>query len=189
MRVGYVRHLPHWPVAKQEAILAEKGVRRIYVEGRGDETFAEAVKQLRGAKDTLEVACGLRVLGDSRREWIERVAKIKEKGAAFVDHASGGRIQTEQGAELVDRALIEQRGEAAIGSSANASRLGKKANAVRWRKLRKRMPKREALVIWKGNPDLGNTEVIALMPGWTVTTAYRHFKRRDVPSGPRSGKN
>ena len=55
---------------------------------------------------------------------------------------------------------------------------------MRFYRVKGRMPKREALIIWR-NPKLSVSEAIELMTKWKQATAYKQLGKRDVPAGRR----
>jgi hypothetical protein len=172
--VGPSRYLSE---RKQRALLVAAGVeeRVIYP----PDQWAALVKSLRPeAKDKAAVA-DLRIFG-SRRQLVEAVKAVEAKGSKLVVVESGTELDAPTLHE-VDRTLTRWRGEAAIKSRAQARKLGKRGAAARAAKIEtERLAKDGARTIWldlKKYPEAW--QALIYMPGWTRTTAWRHFGPRE----------
>lgn len=172
MHRGYARN------GREEAILAASGIkpRQIYLEGRGGEGLA-TVHLRKG--DELFTVHGLRALGESRRDIVDEVERIKQLGAVIVDVETGQRSDVD-GVAMLDAALARLRGEKVMppGKAERMQRLSVKA------RIGDRMGQREALAIWR-DPRLSTGEAIAKMPGWSERTAYLKLGKRGLPTGRR----
>jgi hypothetical protein len=104
------------------AVEAGKSPRAIYVEGRGAETFDACVASFR-AGGSLGLVGGLRVLGSSRRQIMERLRILRERGVHPYDLESG----LADIAELLNAAINKIAGGRALRESAHvARRMGRK---------------------------------------------------------------
>lgn len=156
--------------------------REIYREGQGRESFGNW-KLRRG--DTLLTVHGLRAFGDTRKAMREAVDLVQSWGAEIEDVETGDRTDA-KGAQMLDDALARIHGERRIVSPSRAREM--QAASVK-KRVKGRMPKREALKIWR-NADLTIGEAVAAMgPGWSAGTAYRQLGVRGVPTGRRGNKS
>ena len=148
-----------------------------------DDEWPACVKSLRPG-DRLVLGGGLRVLGDNREEIADRVAEVRGRKAVVMD-AETGRTAADDGAELMSEAIARLRGEKIMPDAERARDMQRASTRA---KVKGRMPKREALAIWR---DVSKTvpEALKLMRDWTQASAYREFGPRGIPAGPRPGKN
>jgi hypothetical protein len=172
--VGPSRYLSE---RKQRDLLIHAGVeeRVIYA----PDQWAAFVRALRPeAKDKAAVA-DLRIFG-SRRQLVQAVKDIEAQGAKLVVVESGTEIDVPTLRE-VDRTLTRWRGEAAIKTKKRASELGKRGAAARAKlQAEARLGEKEARAIWQNlNRYLSAEDALRSMPGWTRTTAWRHFGPRE----------
>jgi hypothetical protein len=162
---------------KQRALLVAAGVeeRVIYP----PDQWAALVKSLRPEEKDKAAVADLRIFG-SRRQLVEAVKAVEAKGCKLVVVESGTELDAPTLCE-VDKTLTRWRGEAAIKSRAQARKLGRRGAAAKAAKVEAgRMPKDEARAIWRdltGYPDAWRA--LIYMPGWTRTTAWRHFGPRE----------
>lgn len=187
MRIAFVSGYRKEPEKAQIAFHEANGIprRRIYVEGQGSESLSTAIRALRPG-DMLEVI-GFRVLGSNRREILAGYEAIRAKGAGVLDAKTGERAK-DDGAVMLAKALASIQGDASATSDEElAERARKGGEAMRKKALKKRMNKRDALVIWK-NPDLTVAQALKKMKGWTQASAYRDLKSRGIPAGRRTSK-
>lgn len=161
---GYARN------AADEKRLRDAGVKTIYRADKGE--TPGRFKMRKG--ELLGVVDGLRAFGEARRDLIAAERMIHGWGAVIADVETGLRSDR-NGIEMMARALGPNRPSAEFKEM--------QAKSVRER-VKGRMPKREALAIWR-NPKLSVREAIELMKGWTQTTAYNQLGKRDVPAGRR----
>jgi hypothetical protein len=172
MNRGYARH------GKDEQRLIAAGLkpRQIYLEGRGNESWGKW--QMRSGEE-MGVVDGLRALGNSRSEIVDRVAQVHEWGAVVVDAETRKRSDRD-GVEMLDEALARIKGERSIGNRAKAMQEASVAARTKGR-----MPQREALKIWR-DPALTSGEAIQRMAGWERGTAYKVLGKRGLPVGRRA---
>ena len=153
-----------------EKRLRALGVKTIY---RGDK--GETLERFRMRKgELLGVVNGLLAFGQSRRDMVAAVKAVHARGAAIIDAESGLRSDRD-GVEMLSTALAPRRPSDAYRAA--------QAKGVENR-VRGRMPKREALMIWR-NPKFSVREAIELMTKWSQATAYKQLGKRDVPAGRR----
>ena len=156
--------------AADEKRLKALGIKTIY---RGDK--GETLDRFRMRKgELLGVVNGLLAFGEARRLMVDAVKSIHSCGAAIIDAETGLRSDRD-GVEMLAQALAPRRPSDAY-REAQAKGV---ANRVRGR-----MGKREALIIWR-NPKLSVKEAIELLHKWTQATAYKQLGKRDVPAGRR----
>lgn len=125
--------------------------------------------------ELLGVVDGLRAFGEAKRDMVAAEKLIHGWGAAVIDAETGLRSDR-NGIEMLALALGPNRPSAEFKSMQAASVC---------ERVKGRMPKREALVIWR-NPKLSVSEAIELMPKWTQSTAYKQLGPRGVPAGRRT---
>jgi hypothetical protein len=174
MKRGYARN------GRDEQRLIKAGLKAkdIYVEGRGKEGFGNW--RMRNG-ETLHVVEGLRALGNSRREIVDKFAMIRGWGATIEDAETGERA-SDDGVAMLDKALAKLKGERTIAGRAEDMQ----AASVRAR-TKGRLEERKAQIIWQdARWTVG--EAIARMPGWSLTTAYKAFGKRNLPIGRRGSK-
>jgi hypothetical protein len=156
--------------AKDEARLRAAGVKTIY---RSDKGEAPGKFKMRKG-EYLGVVDGLRAFGEAKGTIIAAVELVHSWGATIID-AETKLCSRRDGAKMMGQALGPNRPSAEFKSMQAAS--------VRER-VKGRMPKREALIIWR-NPKLSVSEAIELMTKWKQATAYNVLGKRDVPAGRR----
>jgi hypothetical protein len=171
MNRGYARH------AKDEQRLIAAGLkeRKIYLEGRGNESWG---KWSMRKGEQLAVVDGLRALGSSRAQMVAAVSRVHGWGAVVVD-AETGKRSDQDGVEMLDEALARIKGERSIGNRARSMQVASVAARTKGR-----MPQREALKIWR-DPALTSGEAIQRMAGWERGTAYKVLGKRGLPVGRR----
>lgn len=93
MRIGYVKDQPGCSAADQELVLLTAGIPkdRIWMEGRGGETLKECLRAMRGKVVELEIAYGLRPLGNTDDEVESAVDMIHAAGKIVLDPLTGLR--------------------------------------------------------------------------------------------------
>lgn len=156
--------------AADEKRLKTAGVKTVY---RGDK--GETLERFRMRKgELLGVVNGLRAFGEARRNMVDAVKVVHGYGAAIVDVESGLRSDRD-GVEMLSLALAPRR----PSDNYRKAQAAGVANRVKGR-----MGKREALIIWR-NPAFSVKEAIELMHKWTQATAYKQLGKRDVPAGRR----
>lgn len=165
IRCGYA------PDAKAEGRLRAAGVRTIYLEGRNSESLSRIVMR-RG--EFLGVVDGYRAFGKTHREIAAALDPIHKIGATVID-VETGQNSRDHGHKMFSDALSPPK------PSAEHMQMMSKAAAKR---LKGRMPKAEALVIWR-NPKLSTSEAIDLMKGWKQATAYNQLGKRFAITGRR----
>lgn len=177
MRQAYVRPFRRWTAEKQIDTLLGAGVpeRRIYVEGRGSETLAAAIRATR--KDEFLEVVALRVFGDSLRDIREAYEALRDRGAGVLE-VTTGRKASQDGIPLYHDAHRALHGEASAGSRAEMARRGSKGGTIAAKKKKAaRMSEREARKIWRSARTA--LEALEQMPGWTRQTAYRRLGPRE----------
>lgn len=157
--------------AADEKRLKAAGIKTIYAGYSGE--VPGKFKMRRG--ELLGVVNGLRAFGDGRREMNAAVKLVHSWGAAIIDIETGLRSDRD-GVEMLHLALSPRRPSAVYQDMA--------AKAARVR-VKGRMPKREALIIWR-DPKLSVAEALDLMTKWTQGSAYRQLGPRGVPAGRRT---
>lgn len=178
--VGPSRYLSE---RKQKDRLVSAGVEERVVYGAAD--WPAFVLALR-AGDRAAVA-DLRVFG-SRRGLVAAAEEVATRGATLVvvDRAEIDMPTLRE----VDRTLTVWRGESAIKSGKRASAMGKRGVAARKKRLaEERLCDEAAAAIWRdreGYPDA--FDALRAMPGWTRTTAWRHFGKREAVKQKRRKK-
>ena len=146
------------------------GVKTIY---RGDK--GEILDRFRMRKgELLGAVNGLRAFGEARRGIVDAVKMVHGWGAAVIDAETGLRSDKD-GVEMLSQALAPRR----PSDDYRKAQAAGVANRVKGR-----MPKREALMIWR-NPKFSVREAIELMTKWSQATAYKQLGKRDVPAGRR----
>lgn len=159
---------------KDEKRLRAAGVRTIY---RADKGEGLGKFKMRSG-EVLGVVDGLLAFGSLRSQMRDAVATIHKQGAVIVDVETGERSDRD-GVAMLDAALVKYR-----PTSAKAREMQRASTEAQ---TEGRMPKSMAKRIWL-NPkfaELGNRDVIEMMPGWTWRSAYHHFGPRNVRSGPK----
>lgn len=168
--ISYIRKVPGWTVDKQREAV-----------GTVDAEYADATPEiaLQSARrgDELRVAAA-RVLADNRDAIAHVIEEVNARGATLREMYTH-RNSRDNGAGIMADAVAALANEA----RATGKRNGKAGSDVRWGKP-KRMKKREALTIWR-NEKHSVPEALALMDGWTQSTAYRLLGERGVPPGRR----
>lgn len=175
MKYGYARN------PREEKLLVQGGIRArdIYLEGRG----AECLEKIRFRPgDMLITVNGLRSLGDSRRDIVAVSGLIHAQGAVIQRIGSDLRSDSD-GIAMLDDALALLRSERSMSKPRQALEMQAKSVEVR---TKGRMPHRQAEAIWR-DPMLSVGEAIDRMRGWSFSTAYRVFGKRDTPAGRKSG--
>lgn len=187
MRTGYACKQPRFPVERQEEILRAAGVKRIYVEGRGLEDLAAALRAVRG-DEVLETVGGYRSFGMTRAEIMVQVAVVEKSGKVLQDVETGLRSD-KNGASLLDSALKKIKGEKSIGSSERAREMGSAGGIAKGKKAAAdRMPEEKARKIWFNLRLPSNQAAIDRMTNWSRETAYRKFGPSGRPTGRRGTK-
>jgi hypothetical protein len=106
---------------------------------------------------------------------------VEARGAVLVVAETGTSIDMPTLREI-DRTLHRWRGEAAIKTGKRASAMGKRGAEARKKSVAAaRLDKEAARAIWsdeKRYPDAA--DALDHMPGWTRTTAWRHFGPREI---------
>jgi hypothetical protein len=164
---GFARH------AKDEKRLRAAGVKTIYRADKGE--LPGKFKMRKG--ELLGVVDGLLAFGERRSDWTEAEELVHSWGAAIFDIDSKLRSDL-NGAKMFSRALTPPRPSDEYRAMQEA---GLKV------RIKGRMPEREAIIIWR-NPRLSTAEAVALMKGWSQSTAYNHLHERNVPAGRRNKK-
>lgn len=183
---GVIRHSKAFTAASQEKVLRAAGVKQIYTD-----QLPHAIASLRKGEGLY--VDGLRALGENQTRIVAELEKIHAKGGHVVD-ASTGRKTGLEGAVLMAEAVAalsnERRGHH------DAARLhglaGAKASAKAKRKGR--MPKSEAVIIWR-DIALQNYEALdkinaddAYPRKWTMPTLYKNLGKRGAYVGRRVTK-
>lgn len=161
---------------REEAILVQSGMTpgAIYLEGRHGETLGRIRMR---AGELLATVGGLRPLGGNRRDIVAAVTGLHAMGAAVLDIASGQRSDRD-GVVMLDAALRAIRGESVMPPGKAQDMAHRSARA----RTAGRMPKREALAIWR-DARLTIGQAIERMPGWSARTAYNLLGPRGLPTG------
>lgn len=169
MRVLYMCGRAGFTLKQQEKILAPLPGDKVYIEGRGAETFEAALKACRGIQ-VLEVAGGFRPLGDSISMVLENLEPLDRLGKVVFDPMSSRRSDKNYAA-MCRGYLASLRGESSIGDRApHIGKLGGMALAKKRRE--RRMPEKQAKKIWLDRRHIRNRDALLLMDGWTEPTAY-----------------
>lgn len=199
----YGRTVVGWTEAKQRDLFAQHGVKSrdgapIYFDTAG--TFPRqrkaAIASLHaGAKDELGIA-RLYVLASNRKDLREVLADIKSKGATIRELATGRVLHPDDCADaILDAVNWWGARTKTFGNltAAEAGELGKRTQA----RVRKKMyvPKALAWPIWS-DKTLSTEEAlrrINAIPGYSrkmrsLTTAYRHYGKREAFAGRRPDK-
>jgi hypothetical protein len=164
---------------KQRKLLVDAGVdeRVIYL---GENEWPAFVKALRPGTNDKAAVADLRVFG-SRRGLLAAAEAVEARGAVLVVAETGTSIDMPTLREI-DRTLHRWRGEAAIKTGKRASAMGKRGAEARKKSVAAaRLDKEAARAIWsdeKRYPDAA--DALDHMPGWTRTTAWRHFGPREI---------
>ncbi len=169
-RKGYARN------AGDEKRLLAAGLpaKDIYREDSGAEQWGNW--RLRTGEE-LWIVNGLLSFVTNRRAMMKALDTVEAWGAVIVDAETGLRSD-KNGAKLLDLGLRKRHGEMAM-KPGQAEEMQEASVAAR---TKGRMPKRQALVLWR-NPELKTAQAIKRMKGWSRGTAYRAFGKRGVPSG------
>lgn len=176
---GYIRHTRRHVASKQLAKLLAAGVKESAI--YRDDEWDACVKSLRHG-DKLVVAGLLRALGDSRKEIRAAIDQVRGRGAVVMDAETGRTAGSDDAVGMLNDTLAMIHAEAVMPSSEHAREMARKSAKAR---KPKRMPRAEAIVHWK-NPALSEGEALARMWGWNHSSAYREFKARGMPAGPKS---
>jgi hypothetical protein len=124
------------------------------------------------------VVADLRVFG-SRRRLVEAAEAVAKRGAKLMAVETGTELDMPTLRE-VDRTLTVWRGESALKNPKRASFIGRRGAAARKLSIaRERLDPEAARAIWKDERYQDAADALARMPGWTRTTAWRHFGARD----------
>jgi hypothetical protein len=136
------------------------------------------VKALRPEAGDKAVVADLRIFG-SRRALMKAVEEVAARGATLhvLESATDIDVPT---LRAVDRTLHRWRGESAMKGQ-RASKLGMRGAAARKVQIAAgRLDKEAAERIWRDLKRYPSAEeALENMPGWTRTTAWRHFKGRE----------
>lgn len=163
---------------KDENRLLAAGVKTIY---RGDKGEILGKFKMRD-KELLGVVDGLRAFGTTRSEMISAVKLMKSWGAAIIDAETKLRSDAD-GAEMLDDGLTKFHGEAKMpGGSRQARLMQTKSVEIR---TKGRMPRHEAEIIWKDTGAFTLPQALALMNGWSQSSAYRVLGDRGAKPGRR----
>jgi hypothetical protein len=170
---------------KQKNALVRAGVeeRAIYPATEWD----AFVKSLRPETEDKAVVADLRIFG-SRRELMKAAEQVAARGATLHVLETGTDLDMPT-LRLVDRTLHRWRGESAM-KGVRASKLGMRGAAAAKKKIEAgRLDKAAAERIWRDIQRYPSTEeALENMPGWTRTTAWRHFKGREPIEPPTKRK-
>jgi hypothetical protein len=160
---------------KQKNTLMKAGVEERVIYGADD--WPAFVKALR-PEDQAAVA-DLRVFG-SRRALVAAAEEVAARGATLHVIDAGTDIDMPT-LRAVDRTLTRWRGESALKNPERASTIGQRGAAARKVQITAgRLDEAAAAAIWRDIKRYPSTEeALEHMPGWTRTTAWRHFKGRE----------
>ena len=177
MKRGYVRPSGRVGRAKQVAEMGRHLIEVVYVEGN-EETADDAIRSLREG-DELCVTT-LDRLAAKRSEIMSRVEAVHSRGAVVVELLSGRRSNDAKAlphmvAEAFEMLLRDNRYQ--------TRKYGKKTGKKGGRPKVDRMPKDQALVIWRSAVYEKPEDAIVHMPGWSVRTAFRLLKGRGLRVG------
>jgi hypothetical protein len=145
--------------------------------------WAAFVKALRPETADKAVVADLRIFG-SRRALMKAVEEVAARGATL--HVLDGETDIHAPTmRAVDRTLHRWRGESAMKGQ-RASKFGMRGAAARKRQIAAaRLDKDAAERIWRDTKRYpSGEEALEHMPGWTRTTAWRHFKGREPVEPP-----
>jgi hypothetical protein len=161
---------------KQRDMLVRAGLEdRVIYEAANWPAFVKALRP----GDRAAVA-DLRIFG-SRRALVAAVEEIEARQAKLVAIESDTAIDAPTLRE-VDRTLTRWRGEAALKDRKRASAMGKRGAVARKRQIAEaRLNDDAAWMVWKDKRYKDVADALALMPGWTRTTAWRHFGPHEKP--------
>jgi hypothetical protein len=172
---GWTTRYKYLSERKQRTMLIDAGAEERVIYPEADQ---EAwIRSMRPGDEA--IVADLRVFG-SRKALGEASAAIAAKGATLVTCATDVRIHHPTLAD-VQRTESLWAGERSMGSSKRAKELSARGNEARQRNIAaSRLDKEAAGRIWRDLKRYPSAEeALENMPGWTRTTAWRHFKGRE----------
>ena len=129
-------------------------------------------------KDEALAVLGLQDLGKTRFEIAEAVAKIRAAGAHVIEYPSG-RIAGD-GVGMLNDALSRHHGAQRGMTPERAAEMAKSREAA---KRKGRMPKTQAIKIWRASRYKSYFDALKHMPGWNKMSAYKELGPRNTGTG------
>lgn len=172
---GYARNLFANIAAQQERALLDAGCSGVFVEGRGEETFAHVARKARGAIVKVTTAA---VLPNGAQGIGDALAELDLHKAVLVVEDTGKRSDSIQRGEIILDALEGQRrNKHEYNSRTGRKAAGKAAKA----REKPRAPIKEVLTLWRdtaGHPDTQALGKLLAAKGWTLRMMYSRFGGR-----------
>lgn len=181
VRRGYTTPYKFLSERKQHTILVAAGVEERVIYGRNDwESF---VRSLREGDEA--VVAELQVFG-SRKALGQASAQVAARGAVLLAAVTETRIDppTLSEAHRTETQWAKQRSFGTRKRAKELSDRGVKAAKEAYAAVR--MDRAAAKAIWLDAKRYRSVEeALEHMPGWTRTTAWRHFRKRPEPPQPK----
>jgi hypothetical protein len=117
-------------------------------------------------------------LGEDRFEIAERVAVIRAAGATVIEFPAL-RVAGD-GVQMLNDALSRKHGAARKMTPELASAMAKARETA---KRKGRMPKAQAIKIWRASRYKSFVDALAHMPGWNKMSAYNELGPRNTGAG------
>jgi DNA invertase Pin-like site-specific DNA recombinase len=183
MKRGWVRVSPRMKAKRQDEAMEAAGVTTVYRDSE-DETVTDFVRSLRAGDEA--VAYSMDRLARRRSELQEVIAGIHERGAVFVELSTGRRSDNRD--DLANM-IFDAANALSRDGTAQQVRTARRNGALGGRpKKEDRMPLDQARREWFDVRNATIWDAIAKMPGWSVRSAYREFKKRGFGKSGRRSK-
>jgi len=181
-KCGWVRASRLHPNGKQRKALESIGVGVIYEESE-HETLDDMIRSRRPG-DTVYVT-SLSRLARTKEGILIAIDRLRERGCVIVETTTGRRSdRLEDCPHMIMDAVSDIAQDNRALPSKLAAEFGRRgALATAAKKQAERTPESEAKLIWRGNPDKTNREVLDMLTGWTERAAYRHLGPRKREAG------